>query len=129
MPPARSGTGPQAERHKRLRDLVAKRLDEEKKTLAEDEKQALAAKDGNALVNVGMNLVFNGQSAKGLQLMQQGIAKGGLKRPEDAKLHLAIAYLLAGDNVKAQAAFKTVSGNDGTADLARLWTLYARRKG
>ena len=52
-----------------------------------------------------------------------------MKRPEDAKLHLAIAYLLAGDNVKAQAAFKTVSGNDGTADLARLWTLYARRKG
>jgi hypothetical protein len=47
-----------------------------------------------------MNLVFNGQSAKGLQLMQQGIAKGGLKRPEDAKLHLAIAYLLAGDNVQ-----------------------------
>ena len=123
------GTGPQAERHKRLRDLVTKRLEEDKKTLADDERQALAAKDGNGLVNVGMNLVFNGQSAKGLQLMQQGIAKGGLKRPEDAKLHLAIAYLLAGDNVKAQAAFKTVSGNDGTADLARLWTLYARRKG
>ena len=123
------GTGPQAERHKRLRDLVAKRLEEEKKTLADDERQALAAKDGNALVNVGMNLVFNGQAAKGLQLMQQGVAKGGLKRPEDAKLHVAIAYLIAGDSAKAQAAFKTVSGNDGTADLARLWSLYARRKG
>ena len=46
----------------------------------------------------------------------------------DAKLHLAIAYLLAGDNAKAQATLKTVSGNDGTADLARLWALYARRK-
>jgi hypothetical protein len=123
------GTGAQAERHKRLRDLVSKRLEEEKKTLAEDERQALAAKDGNGLVNVGMNLVFNGQAAKGLQLMQQGVAKGGLKRPEDAKLHLAIAYLLAGDSAKAQTAFKAVSGNDGTADLARLWSLYARRKG
>ena len=123
------GTGPQGERHKRLRDLVAKRLEEDKKTLAEDERQALAAKDGNALVNVGMNLVFNGQAAKGLQLMQQGVAKGGLKRPEDAKLHLAIAYLLAGDNSKAQSAFKAVSGADGTTDLARLWSLYARRKG
>jgi hypothetical protein len=123
------GTGAQAERHKRLRDLVSKRLEEEKKTLAEDERQALAAKDGNGLVNVGMNLVFHGQAAKGLQLMQQGVAKGGLKRPEDAKLHLAIAYLLAGDSAKAQTAFKAVSGNDGTADLARLWSLYARRKG
>ena len=122
------GTGAQADRQKRLRDLVAKKLDEDKKTLAEDERQALAAKDGNALVNVGMNLVFNGQGARGVKLMQEGIAKGGLKRPEDAKLHLGIAYLVAGDNAKAQAAFKTVSGNDGTGDLARLWSLYGRRK-
>ena len=59
--------------------------------------------------------------------MQQGIAKGGLKRPEDAKLHLGIAQLVAGDKAKAQATFKTVQGTDGTADLARLWALYARR--
>jgi Tfp pilus assembly protein PilF len=59
--------------------------------------------------------------------MQQGIAKGGLKRPEDAKLHLAIAQLMAGDNAKAQATLKTVTGTDGTSDLARLWALYAKR--
>jgi hypothetical protein len=121
------GVGAEAERHKRLRDLVAKRTEEAKKTAAEDEKAALAAKDGNDLVAIGMNQVFEGQKAKGVQLMQQGIAKGGLKRPEDAKLHLAIAQLLAGDNVKAQATLKTVSGNDGTSDLARLWALYAKR--
>ena len=121
------GAGPEAGRHKRLRDLVVKRVDEAKKTAADDEKAALAAKDGNDLVTIGMNQVFEGQKAKGLQLMQQGIAKGGLKRPEDAKLHLAIAQLVAGDNAKAQATLKTVSGNDGTGDLARLWALYARR--
>ena len=121
------GTGPQADRHKRLRDLVAKRLDEAKKTQADDEREALAAKDGNALLVVGMNLVFAGDKARGVQLMQQGISKGGLKRPEDAKLHLGIALFMAGDNAKAQASFKTVTGADGTADLARLWLLYARR--
>jgi len=121
------GTGPEAERHKRLRDLVVKRTDEAKKTRADDEKTALAAKDGNDLVTIGMNQVYEGQKAAGLQLMQQGIAKGGLKRPEDAKLHLGIAQLVAGENAKAQATLKTVSGTDGTADLARLWSLYARR--
>ena len=121
------GVGPQAERDKRLRDLVNKRIDEAKKTEADDEKAALAAKDGNDLLTIGLNQVFEGQKAKGLQLMQQGIAKGGLKRPEDAKLHLAIAQLNAGENAKAQATLKTVSGSDGTADLARLWALYARR--
>jgi outer membrane protein assembly factor BamD (BamD/ComL family) len=120
-------TGGQADRAKRLKALVDKKLAEDAATHAEDEKQAMAAKSGDALVSLGLYAVYNGQAAKGVQLMQQGIAKGGLKRPEDAKLHLGIAQLVAGDKAKAQATFKTVQGTDGTADLARLWALYARR--
>ena len=121
------GTGADAERQKRLRDLVVKRLGEDQASRSEDERQALAAKSGDALVAAGMNLVYNGEAVKGVALIQQGIAKGGLKHPEDAKLHLGIAQLAAGDKAKAQATFKTVQGADGTADLARLWALYARR--
>ena len=123
------GTGPQAERHKRLRDLVDKRLAEDKAARAAEERDAAAEKSGDALISVGMDLVYSGQAAKGVQLIQQGIAKGGLKRPEDAKLHLGIAQLAAGDKAKAQATFKSVQGKDGTGDLARLWALYARRNG
>ena len=121
------GAGPEAERHKRLRDLVVKRLAEDTATRAADETAASAAKTGDALVAVGMNNVYSGQAAKGVGLIQQGIAKDSLKRPEDAKLHLGIAQLVAGDKAKALATFKTVQGTDGTADLARLWALYARR--
>jgi hypothetical protein len=32
-----------------------------------------------------------------------------------------MAYLRAGQKAKAQQAFKSVGGTDGTADLARLW--------
>ena len=120
-------TGAQADRAKRLKALVDKKLAEDAASRAEDEKQAMAAKSGDALVSLGMYSVFSGQAAKGVQLMQQGIAKGGLKRPDDARLHLGIAQLAAGDKAKAQATFKTVQGTDGTADLARLWALYARR--
>jgi hypothetical protein len=120
-------TGAQADRAKRLKALVDKKLAEDTASRAEDEKQAAAAKTGDALVVLGMSLVYAGQAAQGVQLIQQGIAKGGLKRPEDAKLHLGIAQLAAGDKAKAQATFKTVQGGDGTADLARLWALYARR--
>ncbi len=59
--------------------------------------------------------------------MEQGIKKGGLRRPEDAKLHLGIAYLQAGQKAKALQTFKTVGGTDGAAELARLWTVQARR--
>ena len=122
------GTGAEADRHKRLRDLMVKRTEEDKQAQAADLAEALQAKDGNALVNVGFNQVLGGQVAKGIALMQQGIAKGSLKRADDARLHLGIAQTLAGEGAKAQATFKSVAGNDGTADLARLWALYARRK-
>lgn len=121
------GTGAQADRQKRLRDLVTKRLGDDVRSRPEDERQAASAKTGDDLVAAGFNLVFNGEGPKGVGLMQQGIAKGGLKRPEDAKLHLGIAQLMAGDKTKAIATFRTVSGADGTADLARLWSLFAKR--
>ena len=122
------GVGAEAERHKRLKDLIAKRIDEKKAEQATAEDEALKAKDGNDLVNVGYNYVVSGQAAKGLGLMQKGIAKGGLKRPEDAKLHLGIAQAQAGDMAKAVATFRTVSGTDGAGDLARLWALQARKR-
>ena len=121
------GTGSDADRQKRLRDLAAKRATEGQATLAPGEAEATAARDGTALVNLGFNYVGYGQFDKGIALMEQGIRKGGLKRQEDDKLHLGIAYLLAGQNAKAVQMFKTVKGTDGTADLARLWALQARR--
>jgi hypothetical protein len=121
------GQGAEGERHKRLRDLVAKKLEEAKAEQAGDLQQAQAAKDGNALVAIGFAQALGGD-AKGIALMQQGMSKGGLKRPEDAKLHLGIAQLLNGDAAKAQATLRSVTGNDGTADLARLWSLFAKRR-
>ncbi|MBP9219040.1 MAG: hypothetical protein KBD39_04065 [Sterolibacterium sp.] len=117
------GTGSDVERHKRLRNLVDKQLAEDQKGLAQGEKQAAAAKEGTGLVNIGLNLIFNGQNDKGLALMEQGMGKGGVKRPDDARLHLGYAYLLAGQKAKAAQTFKAVQGTDGSADLARLWLL------
>lgn len=115
------GTGPDAERHKRLRDMVNKKVAEDQKALGEGNAQAEAAKNGVALFNIGYNYVANGDAEKGIPMMERGIAKGGLKRPEDDKLHLGIAYLQTGNKAKAAQVLKTVQGTDGTADLARLW--------
>ena len=120
------GKGDQAERHERLRKLVDKTLEEKKASRDADEKEALAAKDGNALVTVGLNYVYEGNAAKGLPLIEQGIKKGGLKRPEDAKLRYGEALLYAGRKDRAVQVLREVKGADGTADLARLWVLQAR---
>ena len=120
------GTGAQAERHQRLRDLVTKSLDEANKNRAKEEQEALAAKEGNDLVKLGMNYVFEGKADKGLNFMEQGIKKGGLKRPEDAKLALGFAQVHAGQRARGVQTLKTVQGSDGTADIARLWVLHSR---
>ena len=54
--------------------------------------------------------------------IEQGIAKGGLKRPEDAKLRLGMAQQQSSRaKVKAAQTLRSVQGNDGSADIARLW--------
>jgi hypothetical protein len=42
-------------------------------------------------------------------------------------LHLGFAQLLAGQKAKAIETLRTVKGTDGTAEIARLWMLYAQR--
>jgi hypothetical protein len=120
------GQGPDAARHQRLRDLVMRDLAESQRNRARDEQAALAAKDGNDLVKVGLNYVYEGKADKGLALIEQGIKKGGLKRPEDAKLRLGEAQIYAGQKAKGVQTLRTVQGSDGTADIARLWILNAR---
>ncbi|MEQ1517232.1 MAG: hypothetical protein ABL931_12170 [Usitatibacteraceae bacterium] len=121
------GKGAEVERQKRLKDLVEKRFAENQKALGgAEETAASAAKDGNALVNLGYNFYTSGQTAKGISLMEAGIKKGGLKRPDDAKLRLGTAMIQAGQKAKGAQVLKTVQGSDGTQDLANLWVIFAR---
>jgi hypothetical protein len=77
-------------------------------------------------VKIGQNYVYEGQADKGLSLMEQGIKKGGLKRPDDAKLRLGEAQIHAGKRSAGVQTLRGVQGNDGTADMARLFALHAR---
>ncbi len=115
------GSGPEAAKQKRLRDQANKGMADDQKSMAQSEASVNASKEGTGQLNLGYALVTAGQFDKGLALMENGLKKGGLKRPEEAKLHMGIAYQLAGQKDKAIQAFKSVQGTDSVADLARLW--------
>ena len=118
------GTGDQAERHKRLSDLVDKKLAESAASVAQAAADAASGKDGDDLVKVGTVYASMDQSAKAVELIEKGIAKGGLKRPEDAKLRLALALAQSPKTrAKGVQLLRGVSGNDGTADVAKLYTV------
>jgi len=120
------GQGTGATEHKRLQATVAKQA-------ADDEKSLLAAKaspsDTNVTFSTGFALATIGQFDKGLPLMEAAAAKGGLRNPAEASLHLGVAYFGAGQRDKALTTWKTVQGSDGSADLARLWSVLARLPG
>ena len=118
------GVGPEAARHQRLRDLAVKQEGEAKATLQNQANEAVTFKEGDGLVKVGYAYVSLGEVDKGIAMIQQGIAKGSLKRPEDAKLRLGMAQLQS-PKTKAAAVqtLRSVKGSDGAAEIARLWTI------
>lgn len=122
------GKGPEAERHKRLKDLAEKTLAEDRRSIAQENTDA--AKDGKTLFNDGYDFVLNGKNDAGLEMMEKGLKLGtGFRRPEHAKLQLAHAYDLAGKKRKAIQIYKSVRGNDGSQAIARLWIIHLNQKG
>lgn len=120
------GQGAEAGRHKRLQDLLSKKIGEAKAAQAQAENDARAAKEGDALVKLGLAMSFRGEAAAGIKMIEEGLSKGNLKRPEDAKLYLGLAQFVGGDAAKAQTSWRGVKGGEGAADLARLWSVHAR---
>ena len=118
------GTGDQAARHQRLKDLVLKSESDSAANLEKNVAEAATLRDGNDLVKYGTVYASMGQHEKAVQLIEQGIAKGNLRRPDDAKLRLALA-LAANPKTKAKGlqTLRSVGGADGTADIARLYAV------
>jgi hypothetical protein len=116
------GTGEQAARHQRLKDLVLKSQSESAAAITQHAAEAATQKDGNDLVKVGTVYASMGQAEKAVELIEKGIAKGSLKRTDDAKLRLALAMAQSPKTkAKGLQALRSIGGNDGTAEVARLY--------
>jgi len=62
----------------------------------------------------------------GVPLMEQGLAKGNLRRADEARLRLGLALWQAGRKDDAVKALAEVKGGDGSAGLARVWSVFVR---
>jgi hypothetical protein len=122
------GTGPDAVRDNKLKEFVTKAMTDDQAGIDAKADAAVTAKDGQAMVDLGFDYVGYGQFDKGIKLMEDGIKANSLKHPDDAKLHLALAYLHANQKPKALTELKAVGGTDGPADLARVWILVINAK-
>jgi hypothetical protein len=111
----------------KLRPEINKAAATDLAQMAANESAARSAKDGNALVSQGLNETLNDNAAKGAELIEQGIAKGGLRAPDEARLHLGYAQIRAGRDADALKTFQAINGGaPGTVQLAHVWMLYAQ---
>jgi hypothetical protein len=116
------GTGAEAARQQRLRDLVNKNAVDAKASLAKRTADAKAGKTGDDLVAIGAEYASMGQYDEGIALIQEGIAKDNLKRPEDAKMRLGVVMLQSGKGKPAAVKqLRDVKGADGAPEVARAY--------
>jgi hypothetical protein len=117
-------SGADASEAKKLNDQVGKAAAQDKAQLASNESGAKSAKEGDALVTLGMSVSLEGQPDKGLALVEEGMAKGSFKRPDEAKLHLGIAQWRAGKSDDALKTFQSINGGGASVvALAHVWAL------
>ena len=118
------GTGADAGRHQRLKDLALKTEAELQKNAATQEANFRKEKDADGLANLGYALVAEGKGADGLKLMEEAIKLGTARKPEEVKLHYGVAQYIAGKKAAAISSLKAVKGSAGEPELARYWTMY-----
>jgi hypothetical protein len=117
------GKGENAARHKTMRDKANKRVEEEKNPKFQQklENDVRTSKTGIGLVNLGTNYVVNNEAERGVKYIEEGIAKGGIRNMDEAKLHLIMGYLKAGNRTKADEIYKTLAPEQAASKLAKLW--------
>lgn len=117
------GTGPAADRQKRLVDMAKRQSDDDATGLGAQAKEADAAANGIALAKLGEAYTSYGRYDDAIAALDKSMRKGGLANPDDVRLRLGIAYLKAGQAAKAKATLSAVSAADGARELAQLWLI------
>ena len=115
----------------RLLAAAKKEAEADKTTLAKREAEARAAATGDAAVKVGAQYLGYGDAAKAADLLQKGIAKGGIakgdpkekQRIDEASILLGIAHLRNNNKAEAAKAFRSVKQDPTMVRIAKLWLL------
>jgi tetratricopeptide (TPR) repeat protein len=106
---------------------IKRKIDEEKRFISKFEFETPSPVNAFILMNVGLSLIHASEFDKGLNLMEKAVSLvPDSDRPQDARMHLAIAYLKAGKKTKALETFNLVGGVHGAADLSRLWAIFVK---
>jgi tetratricopeptide (TPR) repeat protein len=121
------GTGANKDRETRLMNLAQENSAKDQKGLAQFEKEAVAASNGEADLKLGEAYASYGDYDKAIEAIKRSLKKGGLKSSDEAHLQLGIAYYNAKRTSDAISEFKAVPADSKLASVARLWIIFAQK--
>ena len=99
---------------------------EVKKSIPMMEQAAKSSDEGELYVRLGNVYLDGDQFAKAAESVQKGLAKGGVKRPDQARLVLGMSYFNLGDYDKARKAFREAGKDERSAKYSQQWIKYIK---
>lgn len=97
---------------------------EVKKAIPAMEKAAAKAETGELYARLGTIYLDGDQNEKAITAINRGLSKGGVKRPDTARLILGMAYFNTKQYEKARTAFQAASRDERSAKYASQWIKY-----
>ncbi|RLQ23455.1 hypothetical protein DWB85_02560 [Seongchinamella sediminis] len=97
---------------------------EVKKSIPAMEKAAAKADDGELYARLGNIYLDGDENQKAITAINKGLSRGGIKRPDNARLVLGMAYFNVKEYDKAREAFKAAGRDQRSAKYAEQWIKY-----
>jgi tetratricopeptide (TPR) repeat protein len=97
---------------------------EVEKSIPMMEKAAAKSDEGELYVRLGNVYLDGDQFAKAAESVQKGLKRGGVKRPDQARLVLGMSYFNMGEYNKARRAFRDAGKDERSEKYSKQWIKY-----
>jgi len=94
------------------------------KAIPNMEKAAELSDKGELYTRLGNVYLDSDQHQKAIGAVSKGLSKGGVKRPDSARLVLGMAHFNLGDYKSAKKAFRDAAKDERSEKYARQWIRY-----
>lgn len=88
------------------------------------EQAAAKAETGELYARLGNIYLDGDRNEEAITAINRGLQRGGIRRPDSARLVLGMAYFNTGQYDKAREAFKAAGRDERSAQYARQWIQY-----
>jgi tetratricopeptide (TPR) repeat protein len=92
------------------------------------EKAAAKAEDGELFVRLGNVYLDGDKFQQSVDAIEKGLKRGGVKRPDQARLALGMAYFNLGEYASAKKTFREAAKDERSEKYAKQWLKYIQNE-